>query len=284
MGIAPEKIYVLWMLTSQNAYQPSKDVLELEKRCGVNFFYYEDDRESYHYQANTKPFLMKKHMEKYPRFNLDNVIFWHDTDIIFTKPVDFSFVMNDEKWYLSDTISYVGHDYIVSKGQHVLEGMCKIVGVSEELVKSRQSQSGGAQYIVKNTDASFWDKVEKDSVRLFYYMKATEDIHIKKHELDYAIQSWCGEMWATLWNAWYYQHETVVHPYLNFVFSTYTMEQTMAVNIFHNAGATGKEPGIFYKGEYFVRSPFGQELPVDETKGSYLYVQAIKEANKKRGI
>ena len=50
---------------------------------------------------------------------------------------------------MSDTISYIGYDYIKSKGDDILKTMLDIVGIDEDVVKNNQNNSGGAQYILK---------------------------------------------------------------------------------------------------------------------------------------
>jgi hypothetical protein len=41
--------------------------------------------------------------------------------------------------------------------------MCEIVGIDTIIPKLMNSNSGGAQYILKNIDWQYWEKVELDS-------------------------------------------------------------------------------------------------------------------------
>ena len=78
-------------------------------------------------------------------------------------------MVHGRAWYLSDTNSYLNYDYIQQKGNHVYEKMCEIIGIDKLIPKLMNSNSGGAQYIVKNTTYEFWNKVELDSVNLYKY-------------------------------------------------------------------------------------------------------------------
>jgi hypothetical protein len=82
--------------------------------------------------------------------------------MIFTKPVNWNKFLYDDIWYLSNTNSYINYDYIISKGKDIYNKMCEIVEIDSIIPKLMNSNSGGAQYILKNIDAEYWEKVEKD--------------------------------------------------------------------------------------------------------------------------
>ena len=56
----------------------------------VRFFFYQDTREDMSYIPSIYFNILKQHISAYPELS-NEVLFLHDSDIIFTKPVDFSF-------------------------------------------------------------------------------------------------------------------------------------------------------------------------------------------------
>ena len=86
-------------------------------------------------------------------------------------------------------------------------------------------------------------------------------------------------MWAVLWNAWYYKHQTKVEPYMDFCWPTQPIQEWNKKVICHNAGVT--EPGnMFYKASYMNRLPFDTDNTFDKTLCSSKYfeeVSAIKD-------
>ena len=47
--------------------------------------------------------------------------------------------------------------------------MCHIVDVDPELVKQNQSNSGGAQYLLKNINSSYFAEVEDKVYKLYVF-------------------------------------------------------------------------------------------------------------------
>lgn len=142
--------------------------IEKEFRDVADFFYYQDTRVQPNYISSVRPNILKQHFKQNPSLK-EEVIFYHDCDVVFTKFPDFIYqtLKKDNVCYVSDTISYIGHEYIVSKGDGVLEQMCEIVGIHPSLVKKKQHESGGAQYILKELDWVFFEKMEHDCDVMF---------------------------------------------------------------------------------------------------------------------
>ncbi len=153
---------------------------------------------------------------------IGGTVFLHDSDIVLTKPPKFDDMIKGNSWYLSNTKFYINYDYIIGKGDHTYKKMCEIVGIDPLIPKLLNNNSGGAQYIVKNTTYEFWDKVETDSINLYKYFCDTEHLHVKKTEYDYPIQKWTAGMWSLLWNAWLAGHETIVDERLDFYCGAYS--------------------------------------------------------------
>ena len=279
-NINPNNIDVLVATNENDATSNIENIdawLKLERAYPlVNFYYYPDTREDNgHYIPSIYFNIMKQHYSAFPALT-STTIFAHDSDIIFTKPVDFSALLNDNVWYLSNTNSYINYDYIVGKGEDVYKGMCNIIGIDPIIPKIMNSNSGGAQHIIKNATSDFWHVVENDSINLYKWFCHVEPQWTRK---DYPIQKWTAGMWALLWNMWMFGHETKVVPELDFCMATDSIKRWDEVSIFHNAGVTG--PGqMFYKGQYQTVTPYNLDLKLNEKLCSYNYYKEIQSIEK----
>lgn len=259
---------------------------KVEKRyAGVaSFFYYQDTRKMpINYISGVRPNLLKQHY-LLNRDKIADVVFYHDCDILFTKTPHFLHAFIDgEEWYVSDTISYIGHDYILSKGQDVLDQMCEIVGISKELVKEKQLQSGGAQYIMKGVDFEFFDKMDRDCEHLFSAITKMNNEKKRENPSYHELQIWCADMWALLWGAWIRGRDTIVTPLLNFCWATDPIEKWESNFIFHNAGVTADmAQQLFYKYQFHNQFPYEHDgNAYDQSRASYKYFQMIKSIGQK---
>jgi hypothetical protein len=246
----------------------------------AKFYYYQDTRVyPISYISSIRPNIIKQFLKEYPQV-AEKPIFYHDCDIIFTKSPYFLYNLleDDNSWYVSDTESYIGYDYIVSKGQDVLDKMCQIVGVHPLFVKERQKQSGGAQYIMKGVDWQFFHKMEKDCEKLFSEITALNN---KKKQLNPAyheLQIWCSDMWAILWQAWMRGYNTHIIDEMGFCWATDPLENYNKKYIFHNAGVTENVRDThFYKADFRTKLPYKEEGEnYDKNKASYNYFELVK--------
>jgi hypothetical protein len=286
-GINMNKLEIL-MAINPNDQTSSEENIELFRKLAdrynfVRFFFYEDTREDMGYIPSVYFNILKHHLKAFPELEND-ALFLFDSDTIFTKPLDLSDMLRDDKWYLSDTVSYIGYEYIKSKIQpnyDVYNGMCNIVGLDPLIPKLMNSQSGGAQHLVKNTTYEYWDKVEKDSIKLYKYFCEIESNYQKNHEGDYPIQKWTAGMWSLLWNAWLFGHETSVDKRLDFCWATDPISYWEERSIYHNAGVTCSCGGNFFKGAYTNDIPYNRDLRIKNTNCNYNYYQEILEVEKK---
>jgi hypothetical protein len=252
---------------------------KLQQKYPCRFFFYNDTRVNRIYQPSIYFNLMKQHLEAHPELEKE-VLFCHDSDIILTKTPCWDWAKYENTWYLSDTKSYICYDYIMSKGEGVYNRMCEIVGIDKLIPKLMNSNSGGAQYIVKHTNYDFWDKVERDSVRLYQDFCINEPQYVKKHEGDYPIQKWTAGMWAFLWNAWLHGHETIIDRRMDFGWVTNHISDTEKYCILHNAGVTHNDKDLFQKGAYMYKYPYSEELQINPEKASWYYYQQVMETGK----
>jgi hypothetical protein len=262
-GIDPSQIHIVF--STSNNTPPSPGSLGL-KKYGVNIHHYTDDREDKSYIPSIKPYLISKWLKDNPHFG--EVFFLHDADIIFRELPDFELLLNDDISYLSDTIGYIGYNYIIdccrryegkhpsSKENQLIQEMVDVVGISLDVVKENQENSGGGQYLIKNTDYFLWEKIYKDSTPLY------------KQMLDYQkrfpihpgeIQFWTAEMWSVLWNLWLFGVKTKITKELDFSWATDSIKVYERRPILHMAGVTdGLKTKKFYKGEYILKNPIDE--------------------------
>jgi hypothetical protein len=246
----------------------------------ARFFFYDDTRETRHYISSIRPNILKQHFQAFPEIEQEAVLY-HDCDIVFTKPIDWSQFLNDDKWYGSDCRWYIGHDYIISKGEDILDKMCEIVDIDKQLVKDNELNAIGAQYLMKGINAQYWANVEKDCERLF---KEITDINNEKKAINpsyHELQIWCSDMWCVLWNGWKMGKETICHPTLEFAWATSTEADWDRLNIFHNAGVTDATSGLFYKALYINTLPYNETLDIKDGTASKKYWEIIQETAKK---
>jgi hypothetical protein len=188
-------------------------------------------------------------------------------------------MLNDEYTYVSDTIGYIGYNYIKNccnryESQHpnseveqLLREMTDVVGVSIDCVKCNQENSGGGQYLIKNTDYKLWKKIYDDSTPLYFQMLDYQ----KRFPINPGqIQFWTAEMWSLLWNLWLYGIETKISEKLNFSWATDSVKVYEKEPILHMAGVTENLKGTkFYKGDYINIDPI-ELLRNDETYFDYI--------------
>jgi hypothetical protein len=261
LGIDPNNIHVIFAMVMGNT-QPSEESLNL-KDLGINVHHYLDNRDKKHYIPSIKPFLISKWLKEFP--NYGKLFFLHDADIIFREIPIFDSLIKDNTIYLSDTIGYIGYNYIIdccnryekthknSEKEQLLNEMCSIVGIDKEIVKINQNNSGGGQYLFKETDCDFWDKIYRDSTLLYDKMI---DYHKRFPISPGEIQFWTAEMWALLWNLWLYKYETKISNELDFSWATDGIEMYSKKKILHMAGVTENlKNKKFYKGDYININP-----------------------------
>lgn len=249
------------------------------------FFFYCDKRQKRDYISSIRPNILRQHWEDHPYLQ-DDIIFYHDCDMLFIQPPDKWLTdefLDGSNWYGSCTKWYIGYDYIISKGQDILDTMTNIVGISNDLVKQKSlsKQDVGAQYLMKNIDAAFWYSVEYYSERLFKEISLLSNA--KKQEINnyHELQIWCADMWALLWSAWKRGIDTYTHSAFDFAWGTSSYTELDKFNIYHNAGITSNTHGLFYKADYINKLPYNLDLQVPKTSATYFYYDWVKKAEKK---
>jgi hypothetical protein len=271
MGIKGEDIHIV---CSKIGPDVGIGWLRLQEAYPAKFFFYDDSRSDRAYQPGIQSHILEKHWKENPY--LDNeVVFFHDVDFLFTRPFDFTPFLNDDIWYFSNTISYIGSTYIQSKGEEVLDSMCNSIGIDKQIVIDNESHSGGAQKLFKNITADYWNKVYDNQMKLWYAMGSVG--HIKKEGDPYGIQRWTASMWAELWTGWMMGYQVRVPKEFNFCWATDAESVWNRLGFYHNAGVTGIESGLFYKGNYINKLPYNENLNIKETSASKHYWEWVKK-------
>lgn len=272
MGINPNMMDIVCSI--ENNHIP-EDWIELAKKYPARFFFYNDTRLTRHYISSIRPNIIKQHFIAHPYLK-DDAIFYHDSDIVFTRPINWDQFLHDDKWYGSDCRWYIGHDYIVSKGMEELSLMCNIVNMSRKSICDNELNSIGAQYLMKGVDQYYWEKVERDSETLFNDVSHLINKKKAEHPNINPLQIWCADMWAVLWNGWQRGYETICHPDLEFSWATSIESDWDKYAIMHNAGVLNTDTKYFYKSAYMTSKP-PKDLVIEKGSCSYRYYELLKQ-------
>lgn len=240
----------------------------------AEFFFYKDQDNITKlisiYIPILRPYTLMRHFKAHPELK-ENAIFYCDSDILFTKKFDVSKFLDDDVNYLSDTNSYINAKYFDSKVKDVLpekleeykkidvlDETAHLAGISREIAEKHNSDSGGAQYLLKNIDAKFWENVLSACINIRLHLMAVNKAFFESENKGF--QSWCADMWAVLWTLWANGQETKVVKELDFAWASDVIGKLDTCSIFHNAGITGNDMGsypAFYKGLYHSgKDPF----------------------------
>lgn len=255
--------------------------------------FYKDTRLPSDYAPTIRPHILAKFFKENP--NLGKNVFYHDSDIFLTNLPRFDLMLqpSDTTAYLSDTISYIGYNYIKDcserykrkypnlRDDDIFYGMCDVVGIDYETVKSNEKNSGGAQYLLKNIDYKYWEDCEEKCYKLYEYLSKYE----KAHPISNHIQKWTTDMWVVLWLYWKRGGKTIVHKDLDFSWATGTIKDYNTMNIFHLAGITGSNShDKFHKGLYTKHTVFNAYFNdptifdhIDPNNATFGYVNVIKK-------
>lgn len=273
----------------------------------VKFFFYKDKgittQQFLLYIPQLRPQILARHFQDHPELTQE-CIFYHDSDIIFNFLPDFESLCADEINWQSDTSGYLDYNYLRRKEDQgkipeneAVSKLCQVGNVSLETFKSYTSKTGGAQYILKGIDHTFWQDVETQCLKIRRAFAHKDEHNIKKDPNNVLLQqnsinslyfpnesagfqSWCADMWAVNMALWSRNKITDVTPKLDFSWATDNTETYLKKPIYHNAGSTGTQPGVFHKSKWIKESPIGKTLSVKKSSASYHYVLAIVEASR----
>lgn len=281
LSVQPDTIYFIWQVELQlyNLQQknwPMKGIHVLfayseelgisqeakflcEKFPDCPVFFYSDTRKNRRYASTIRPHILQKHFVQFPELRHE-AIFYIDSDVIFRELPDFTKLLSDDKWYASNTKSYMSCDLLINAfGYEKFEKMCDIIGVSAQEVIKNKSNTGGAQYIIKDIPSDFWHNVEIKSYELYDYLYSIlfENTNHNFFKI-YPISIWLTEMWVVYWNTILVGKPFVVHPIMDFCWANDTKEQWNSTYMLHYTG--GYEGAFFRKTDFTYLAPFYSDL------------------------
>lgn len=261
----------------------------------ANFFIYPDTRKDPCYASSIRPHLLEKHWEQFPELE-NEAFFYHDSDILLTRRLRVKEELSDDTNYVSDTRSYLDVNYIRSHtDQKTFQKMTDLVGIATDRIEKLDPDAGGAQYLLKNIPKDFWHKVYGDCEKIYKLLSHFNLEQEEKSVLDpqycpNKIQAWCTDMWAVLWNLWYYRKEVKILPELDFSWPTDSIEEWHKKAIHHYSGQHTDSERFFYKRDYIYNAPWYDEklhlIPHDNCSFpvAELIIKHRQELNKNRPI
>lgn len=266
LGYSDKVIVLIYIPSFREKNEKWKQVIDLYPEA--EFVFYKDDKKDITDKLNIyipilRPYCAAKYFKEHPEMK-EKAIFYCDSDVLFTNKLDIEKFVNDDVNYLSDTNSYINASYFDSKERDVLPSKLEeyktfdilaqatsLIGINREICERNNLHSGGAQYLLKNIDEEFWEKVIKDCLMIRVYLMGINKQFFESEVKGY--QSWCADMWAVLWNLWLREQETQVVDEMNFTWATDPITKLNTTAIFHNAGIVGDTQNgypAFYKGKY----------------------------------
>ena len=307
-GFEEENIHVL--LYSPKDRPVSEKWDELRKVYPkLKIFVYEDKGVGQYigiYIPVLRPHTLWQHFTAFPELEKKTIVYT-DCDILWTEKLDIEKFFDDESCYISNAKSYMNFDYLNSKRNDVIpekleeydkrdvvQELCDIVGIDKQIVIDNNNNTGGVQYILKNVTAEFWKKVEKDVIAIRVYLMNDINRMFFENESK-GFQSWCADLWAVLYNLWYYEKDVKVVKEMDFAWASDPIKRVEEVGIFHNAGIVGTVHAgfpAFYKGKYHtgtnpINDPHLQEVLNNETTKKWCtwwYANKLWELYKKYKI
>jgi hypothetical protein len=265
----------------------------------TEFFWYPDTNNflkqihAFGYIPLLRPHILEQHWKAHPELE-KHLILYTDSDVLYLHQLPIADIADDEYCYLSNTQGYNAASYFDSKVADVLpeklesykkidvlDGAMKILSLSRQVAVDNEQNTGGAQYLLKGINATFWTSVCWDCVSIKTYL---QDINRKYFaNEDKGFQSWASDMFSVLWNLWKIGKQTKTPQWMDFAWATDPIEKWDTVNIYHDAGVVSDVPEMFYKRKlkYITNesTPFEDDLSQISPKYcSFNYVRAIKDS------
>lgn len=278
----------------------------------IQFFYYAGDEKLHedtkrcNYIPLLRPYCLEKHFTLHPHLQ-EEAIFYHDSDILWTKKLDFTPYLEDEINYQSLANSYLDYEYLASKFQHCIperrhdllninpiETLLSGFGIDVETLKRNKLNTGGAQSLLKNITPEIWRKVYEGSVLIRSYFSVLNQKffpgNTPNERENAGWQSWAlADMCGLLWTLWADNRETRCPPEFNFTWATNPISSLKDTYILHNAGVTAdivregtedvyyffKGRSLYVSGHLSPHQDLDRLTEVSPQKCSWWYVQQL---------
>ena len=148
--------------------------LHFEKKWGCSVFTYAAERDQTDYIPSIRPYLWwQVFLAQHPEAENETYLYI-DSDVIFREWPDFATLPDTKRWFGSDCSGYIGADYLLKceKGPEIVTNMARICGITEEQLKT--TPGAGAQWVIKNPTAAFWERAYHDSNAIHNYFKGLD--------------------------------------------------------------------------------------------------------------
>lgn len=249
-----------------------------ERHPDVNVCGYPDTRSSSRYLSSIRPHIIAKHFRENPFLECET-IFYHDSDIVFSKAPDFESLLSNKVWYASATGNYLNMNYIISNtSRFFFEQMCELMEVEKDVVEANDLHAGGAQYLLKNCTTAFWERAEQDCELLFSFLEG-ERMKLGFCKANRLVNPWYSDMWVMWWGALREGYIFEVHSDLDFSWADSSIDQWKSKSILHYTGNVDSQgQTLFRKANYSSCTPFFDNFSkIDRNSCSYSLVEIIKE-------
>lgn len=306
-GESDKAIVLIFTPNYRKVNENWKQIIDLYPEAEFHFYKDEHDVSSLLgiYIPVLRPYTLWRHWKEHPELS-DKAIFYCDSDVLFTQHFDIQQFVDNDTCYVSDTHSYISASYFDSKVKDVLPEKLEeyktrdilaeigsVVGISREEAVEKDKDSGGAQYLLKNIDAAFWNKVMNDCIMIRAYLQKTNKEFFESENKGF--QSWCADMWAVLWNLWVKEKEVKVIKEMDFSWAPDPITKLETHPILHNAGITGTHMdgyACFYKGKYHAKGDPTKDPHLDvvlndeksKTKCTWYYANELKKLSNKYNL
>lgn len=285
------------------ASSSSPAVCELRRYFRV--FAYHDARSEADkkYAPTIRPFLLAQHLRRHPAHA--NFMFFHDADVVFSRLPRFERVAaaaGEGVDVLSDTRSYLGYKYLVDCGKRfeaaypdrvassedLVRQMCARFGIDPAVVRRNDAGSGGAQCLLRNAGAAYWENVLRKCIPLHDLM---EEYNRRYPAVENGVQVWVAEMFCMLWSLWQFGRRTKLHKELDFSWATHRRRQFHDHPILHVAGVTAETKGKVFRKYEFIAEDLIRRLAeepdflrkrVAPDQITYEYAKIMESCSKRR--
>lgn len=258
-----------------------KDVTNITRICQI-----------FHYTPLFRLYVLQEYFKKNPELEQEAILYL-DSDIIFTKPVDFTPFLSDDVNYVSwtgnpeRTDNYLWQPYFDKKIEQVsadkldyykrldvLAKIAEICGTTREAVTANSPNVGGAQYLLKNINAQFWTDCFNSCCEIKVYLEDINRIFMKgdsgQERENNGFQSFCADMWAVLFRLIARGASISAPKEMDFAWSTDRVERLKTASIIHNAGVTSEARAkiafekAHVEGKLFYKGAFNDSFPTRE--------------------
>jgi len=277
LGILKKNIHILIAYDIRRGL--SQHFQSFASSCnGAMIYSYPDTRKKRSYRSSVRPHIIAKHFKE-NKFLEEDAIFYHDSDVIFTKLPAFELLLNDNLWYASDTRSYTGQQYLLERiGQDGVDGMCGILKVKPKLIEINDHNVGGAQYLLKKVNVKFWKRLERNSEVMFVYLNELNQTQALDEK---QVQAWCTDMWCLSWDALRQGEGLRISTHLKFDWANTDLNKQIPSAILHYTGDIIDEETRFFRKNDFIRcTPFlADHTKISNDSASIVLVEEIKAYN-----